>query len=447
MAKRTADPDKLNHALHKARIQKESPTWAGSELSRQELADLVNQWIHQHSGQMSALDAGYIGKLERGEIRWPSASYRSGLRAVLEVQTDAELGFSPPRRTLQPIDNVDDVDRKQFLSAAALGLGATFTPSALSALIEPAKPTPIPAKIGMTEIQEIRTVAQTFSQWDEQYGGGLLRPAVTAQLRHAVALLDARCPDKLHDELYSAVAYLSGVAGFMAFDIYDHETASRQYRLALMCAEEAGDFQQRAIILASMARQALWRNDPDTTLTRIEMAQVRSDRLTPAARAMLSAVRSRALAQLSRDQEAIAAVGLADDLFADITAIDTSGPLHWYDAAEHAGETGHTLAELSHAPSREEGIRRLTTAAATHRDTSARARAFTLLLVARLHIAGADPHEGAAIGAEIVDRAASVRSHRIRDYLIDLRKTTRQHPKISEMADLRDRINVALTSA
>ena len=32
-------------------------------------------------------------------VRWPSASYRAGLRAVLSVATDAELGFYPPRRS------------------------------------------------------------------------------------------------------------------------------------------------------------------------------------------------------------------------------------------------------------------------------------------------------------------------------------------------------------
>ncbi|PZG48093.1 hypothetical protein C1I98_12895 [Spongiactinospora gelatinilytica] len=259
--------------------------------------------------------------------------------------------------------------------------------------------------------------------------------------------MDARYPDKLHDELYSAVAFLSTTAGFMAFDVYDHETAGGRYRLALACAEEAGDFQQRAIILAQMARQAFWRNDFESTLTRIEMAQVRSDRFTPAARSMLSAVRSRALARLGRDQEARAAVGVADEMFGHITAIDASGPLYWYDAGEHAGETGHTLADLSHTPSQQEAIRRLTTAADLHGESFARARAFNMIRLARLHLAGSEPHEGAIIGADIVDRAASVHSRRIRDYLIDLRKTTRTHPKIAEAADLRDRINVALTSA
>jgi hypothetical protein len=49
----------------------------------------------RHTAQVS----GTLAKLERGVVRWPSARYRTGLRAVLGVATDAELGFYPPRRS------------------------------------------------------------------------------------------------------------------------------------------------------------------------------------------------------------------------------------------------------------------------------------------------------------------------------------------------------------
>ncbi|WP_141714098.1 hypothetical protein [Micromonospora inyonensis] len=62
-------------------------------MSRQELADAVNAHAHAHAGCRSAVDARYIGKLERGEHRWPFEPYRTALREILRKSTNADLGF------------------------------------------------------------------------------------------------------------------------------------------------------------------------------------------------------------------------------------------------------------------------------------------------------------------------------------------------------------------
>ncbi|WP_431728878.1 hypothetical protein [Verrucosispora sp. TAA-831] len=62
-------------------------------MSRQELADAVNAHTHTHAGCRSAVDARYIGKLERGEHRWPFEPYRTALREVLGMAANADLGF------------------------------------------------------------------------------------------------------------------------------------------------------------------------------------------------------------------------------------------------------------------------------------------------------------------------------------------------------------------
>ncbi|MFI6162585.1 hypothetical protein ACIA59_21880 [Micromonospora haikouensis] len=62
-------------------------------MSRQELAEAVNAYLYEHAGRMVAIAGHYIGNLERGQTRWPSAHYRQALRAVLGRATDAELGF------------------------------------------------------------------------------------------------------------------------------------------------------------------------------------------------------------------------------------------------------------------------------------------------------------------------------------------------------------------
>jgi hypothetical protein len=84
-----------NELLRAARERTESPHWPGQPMTRAELADAVCTWIEQTSGSRSALDAHYIGKLERGIVGWPNPAYRAGLREVLHAPSNEALGFAP----------------------------------------------------------------------------------------------------------------------------------------------------------------------------------------------------------------------------------------------------------------------------------------------------------------------------------------------------------------
>jgi transcriptional regulator with XRE-family HTH domain len=65
-------------------------------MSRRELAKAVNAHVYLTTGRVTAMDAQYVGRLERGQRRWPSAEYRNAFREVLGVSADSELGFRPP---------------------------------------------------------------------------------------------------------------------------------------------------------------------------------------------------------------------------------------------------------------------------------------------------------------------------------------------------------------
>jgi tetratricopeptide (TPR) repeat protein len=62
-------------------------------MSRQDLADAVNAHLFRTTGREFAIDANYVGKLERGQIRWPHAEYRDGFGSVLGAASPAKLGF------------------------------------------------------------------------------------------------------------------------------------------------------------------------------------------------------------------------------------------------------------------------------------------------------------------------------------------------------------------
>ena len=95
-----------NTVLSAARERMPSPRRAGQCMSRSELADAVNTALDQlyPDRNLTAhyVDARWIGKLERGEHRWPSDERRTALRHALGAVTDAELGLYIPRRTDGP---------------------------------------------------------------------------------------------------------------------------------------------------------------------------------------------------------------------------------------------------------------------------------------------------------------------------------------------------------
>ncbi|MGW4423255.1 hypothetical protein [Streptosporangium sp. NPDC004631] len=394
----------------------------------------------------ACLSANYIGKMERGVLHWPNSDYRRGLRAVLGVRTDGALGFRRPHHS-PPTATVTDVDRKEFLRAA-FGTVAVVAGQPFAELATATETPRIPSVITTADIQGVRDIAGTFSTWGHAYGSGLVRETVNSQLRYSVELLAVRCPQRLHPDLYSAVGLLGHVAASMAFDAYAHEDAKRMFRLALACAEEVGDWHLRAKVLSTMARQAIWCGDPDTGPTLVELALVRADRLTPAERAMLLAARARALAKLGRTQETLHTVGAADEEFSRLRIEEERPWMRYYDAAQHAGDTGHALFDLAvHGRFISEASGRLSAAVAGHGDAYIRSRAFSAIKLASLTMATGAPEEAAAIGTRALSDASTVRSRRAADELRELHRHAAPYEHITEVAELRHRVVEVVSGA
>ncbi|MGH3973485.1 MAG: XRE family transcriptional regulator, partial [Pseudonocardiaceae bacterium] len=309
------------------------------------------------------------------------------------------------------------------------------------ALLEGTKPTPIPTRVGATEIEQTRAAAQVFSSWDFTYGGGLARDAAMGQLRWSAGLLDATCPDRLRPELFSAVGSLAHRVGLMTFDAGAYEDARQVLIFALVCAEQAGDWNLRAYVLDGMALLAIWTGQPDEGLTLTEHALVRADRLTETGQAMLHTDRARALAKMRRVNETLTAVGTAEDHFARSTPADDPPFLGNYNAAFLAGNTGHALFDLAIlGHNRTQATDRLTAAATGHTASHPRSGAICLTKLASLTMATGDPLQAVAIGATALDVAGAIRSRRVTDNLRELARYATEHQHLDEVAGLRHRI-------
>lgn len=88
-----------NTLLLGARLRRKSEKTPGACMTRDELAEAVNAYIHARDPRMNPLNFRSIAYYEQGRTRWPGELIREAMRAVLEVGSDAELGFRQRRRS------------------------------------------------------------------------------------------------------------------------------------------------------------------------------------------------------------------------------------------------------------------------------------------------------------------------------------------------------------
>jgi hypothetical protein len=425
-----------NELLVEARLSQPSRSRPRQALSRKELAALVNQYIWDTYRQRTGLDENYVGKLERGVVRWPRDVYREALRAVLGTTDDSCLGFRPPQSAatvaaISPRFGTGGGQMSVAVASATLLDGLTLTPP--------------PGLIGMTEIDQIWLAAKAFSDWDNLYGG-LAREAPIALLRWSARLLASQaCPSVLRAHLLSAVAYLAHTCGFMAFDVYVFDDARRLLHFGVACAEEADDWHMRARLLATTARLETWVGQPDRGLTDTQVALVRAERLTPTERAMLHSLEARALSRMHRTQEAMTAVGQADDAFEARDPDEDPAWMRYYDHAQHAGDVGIALLDLALGGSVDPDCARtrLITGIEDRPPSLVRSRALSQLGLAKLTMVTGDPAEAVSIGRSALELARPVRSRRVLDDLTHLSQLAERHRDRADVVDLRHWLDTA----
>lgn len=420
-----------NDRLRKARENTPSRAVPGEPMSRSELAEAVNAHVWTASGKRTrtALDAHTIARYERGAVRWPGTAYRAGLRAVLGVATDAELGFVPVRRDRvpAPVRSIGD-----YRGRVDLG-----TPPA-DFLDQITAETPVPARIGWSEVDNVRSATRAVARSENRYGGGLACEAAIGQLRWCGRLLDVTATTEVRHAMFEAVGNLSSVVAFAAFDIAEYQAADRCFQFSLWCADQAGSWALRANTLAEMSRKATYLGDLDEALSLIEFAQVRADRVSLTAQAMMAVIRARLLALLDRQDEARGEVDRADERFAHRDPADDPPWLCYYDEAEHQGSTGRALIPVARATQRPDlAASRLESAIRLHDANYARSRTFSRTRLASLIMVCGDPREALPIGRRALADAAPLRSKRIVSELHGLARVAQPHARIGDVADLR----------
>ena len=336
------------------------------------------------------------------------------------------------------------MNRQAFLRTLAVTVAGAAAGDSAAEAISRSKSGEVPARVGAAEVAQLNQAVDVFSGWQSQYGGGVCRDAIAGQVTWTTRLLGAQATETTKAELNRVASVLVNVAGWGAFDAGYHDEARRYFRLALRCAEYSYDWGSRASVLSDMARQAIYVGRPDDGLSLVELAQVRQDRLPATGRAMLSAVRARALAKLGRAAECQGAVRAAEDHFASSRVGDDPGWdrwFEWFDVAELYGDTGHAMLDVAldgHYVS--DAHDRLYRAVTSYRAEKACWRALAVGKLAILELAKGDPHAGVEYARQAVTAAAPLRSARALDDLKALDRALGSRTDISGARDIGEQI-------
>ncbi|HSA50411.1 MAG TPA: transcriptional regulator, partial [Yinghuangia sp.] len=248
-------------------------------------------------------------------------------------------------------------------------------------------PTPVvPGRVGMSDVERIRATTEAFRSWNNEHGGGLSRDAVVAQLRATATLLrHGRSSGEVGHALFSAVADLASVAGWMTHDVGRHAESQQYFLLGLQAAKEADDQQIAGHLLNCMARQASHLRRVDDALELVEFAHYGTRRLPDGRlRAVLTALQARCLAIMGDLRGFQRAAGAVQD---SLTAATDDDPpfVEWFDEAEYGVTIGvcHLIA-ARHAPAHAaQAVTLISQASATRPEARVRSRAFDQIALAR----------------------------------------------------------------
>jgi hypothetical protein len=456
-----------NAALRAARERLSSRLAPGEPMTRAELAEAVNAWLWENTGRRFELDDHLIGKWERGVVRQPIRQYRVALRAVLGVDTDAELGFSPHGRnraravtgTLSPetawtpgtivadatsAAEWDLVNRRDTLRGAATIVGASLL-GPLAGWLEPLAGTPLSSRSGafaLAEVEALEHLVATFRDW-RATGAGLGRSAVVGQLSDVAGRLRTAPSDSHTDRVFLVAAELAKIAASMAFDDGAHRIAQQHYVTAARLAKAGSCPSFGAVALAALARQSFDLGAPDDGLAVAQLAQ-RGSRAsaTPRLVAMLATREAWAYAQLGDVRRFRSTVDTAEAAHA---ASDTAREPRWLrtlDTAEMVGTIGARYRDLARHDRRhaQQAVDYLSRALELRDPARTRNRAFDLVALGRAHLLVGEPDRSGAVVRAALPHLDPHRPSRLARKLAEWHREAAPFAAVATVADVREQM-------
>ncbi|MGW2695657.1 Tat pathway signal protein [Streptomyces sp. NPDC001296] len=274
------------------------------------------------------------------------------------------------------------------------------------------------------DLVDLREVTAFYSARDQQRGGASGRSALAGHLRDdAEPLLGSRfATDQLRRETYSAVAEMTYLAGWMAFDASQHRTAQRYLTLAARIAAEAGDGPLSGHILRALAHQAVDLGHPHRAreLAEASMERSRYGQATFREKALLGVVHARALAASGDHTGTLAAISRAERDLSRADHEDAPSRVTFFQEASLAHETACALRDLGQPLDAEFHFQR--SVATRRRQQYARTHSVTLGYLGAVQVQQGRLDEACATWNQALDAMTGVHSGRARDVIVRMQR-------------------------
>jgi len=350
-----------------------------------------------------------------------------GMADGRNLATGIGLTFAPT--VLGAIEQVcelwrSDVGRRDFLTGSTVAASALVEPSRDWLITRPDQGVERHggARVGGSDVEAVRATTQALTDLDHRFGSGHIRPVVVHYLNSVVSgLLAGSYREAVGRELFSAVARLTELAGYMAVDTGQPGLAQRYYIQALRLAQAAGDRAYGGYILAaSMSHLAASLGNPREIAQLARAAQEGArGQVTATAEAMFHAAEARGHALLGDARSFGTVAGLALDAMGRSDPEQDPPWIAHFDRAYLADELAHCHRDLGRP---ESAARCAEEALAAHPAGRTRRRAIDLLLLADAQAQQRELEAACHTGGEAVALLSGLRSDRGVEYLDDLRR-------------------------
>jgi hypothetical protein len=315
----------------------------------------------------------------------------------------------------------DNVRRRELLlRGPGAGLAVIADSSPAGSAAGPAAGRPVTARpaVGMTDVETVRAMTNTFRSLDNKFGGGHSRSQVNAYLNSIVdpMVRNGRYTDTVKVELFSATGELHQLIGWMAYDTGQASIGHRHLRAGLRLCQEVGNNALAAEMLAGMSHHAAFAGAPETAVD-LALGAHQAANMTAigALRSEAAVMEAHGLALEGDKTSCLAALRKAEQEFG-VRGRDVPAWLSYFDEAYLAAKFAHVFRDLR-LPEEAERFARKSLEMV---DGYERGRLFnTAVLAASLADQGR-VDEACAMAMRAVDMAGAIRSIRIVVYLSDV---------------------------
>jgi hypothetical protein len=374
-----------NRLFRDARERLRSPADPEAPMSREEFADACNQYLADKPDPDGPITANHIDKIERGVNTWPRLLRREAYRAVLGVQTNAEIGLFNRRRRpargdvsatsragdlefevgdaahwyrdLQDAVAVliqmcaSDLSRRSLLratplvGAALISVERDWLLSLISSKAEQAG-----ADGGSRVVAATYSMIEMLDEMDNRFGGGHARLAGVSYLAESVLPQLAQTPlGPERSALLTAAAQLASNTGWMSYDCGGLGLGQMYMTQALRLCAESGERVLAGQVFAGLSHLAVAAGKPTEALNLAEVGLATASQSgSPLGTMRLHAMRARAHAALHEPAKAAKAIHDAEKAIDASKGMDDNARwVRYLDQAYLSAEMAHCFSALA----------------------------------------------------------------------------------------------------